>query len=310
MILAREAASSLHPIEQRGGHDAPPRCRFMSGGNSRKETPMLLNYYRSTATFDSHLYLGNVDFTTNADFYLILRVCLQQGEVGAGKAHDYGYSPGAADAAAHTFDSLAWGANEWENLKKKFKADAEKFWSGKFWLAPKARYTELLYPEPPKAPHVQCNIYCRLQIDMLGSPADAHKIITIYKVPPGRFFRADSDTYTADKISEVNPQVDQHGHKLKQRTLFHEVGHALGLNHVGVSTHVSYAPGKVCVEADQADVQCYTGPKDSDTASIMGRGNTMTLREAKPWQDRIATHTSIAGGDWRTTMYRVYPSKI
>ena len=275
---------------------------------------MLLNYFRNTTTFDSHLYLGNANYTTNADFYLILRVHLKQGEVGAGKAHDYGYSAGAADAADHTFDSLAWGPDEWENLKKKFKADSEKFWSGRFWLEPKAPYPELVYPfpgdaAPPRAAHVQCNVYCQLIIDMLDSPADAHKTITIFKVPPGRFFRADSATYGADKISEINPQVDQHGHPLQQRTLFHEVGHALGLNHVGVDTHVTYAPGKVCIESDQADALCYTGPTDADTASIMGRGSVMTMREARPWQDRIPTHTAIASGDWRTTMYRVYPTK-
>jgi hypothetical protein len=83
----------------------------------------------------------------------------------------------------------------------------------------------------------------------------------------------------------------------------------LFLGNVDYTTNADL-PGKVCVDADQAADLCYTGPKDSDTASIMGRGSAMTLREAKPWQDRINTHTSITASDWRTTMYRVYPKKI
>ncbi|HEV3021521.1 MAG TPA: hypothetical protein VGX76_03615, partial [Pirellulales bacterium] len=241
-----------------------------------------------------------------------LRVHLAQGEVGTGKAHDYGYDPAAADAAAHTFDSLAWAGDEWENLKKKFKADSEKFWTGKYWMVAKVAFPELVYPEDAVAPahRVQCNVYCRLKIDLLDSSADAHKTITVYKVPPGRFFRTTSGTYTQGDIAEVQSLRDQHGHRLKQRTLFHEVGHAMGLPHVGVSTGVSYAPGKVCVEADQADTKCYTGPKDSDTATIMGRGSTLSLRESHPWLNRIKTHSGIDPGDWKTFMHRVYPKKL
>lgn len=274
-------------------------------------TTKLDNYKRDTTSFDSHLYAGDMNQKTNSTFYLILRICLQQGAVGPGAAHDFGFVPGAADAAAHTYDSVAWKPNDWEKMKKKFAKDAEAFWSGKYWLQPTVAYPQLQAVKGRDT--FQCNVYCRVLIYIKDAPADTHKTITVFNVvpKPGLPFRPDAANYSQATPNKVTPLVDRSGNPHRQRTLFHEVGHLLGLPHIGVTTGMSTsaAPGApLCAVTNGAPEDlCYEGPSRGDTASVMGKGTGLSAREARPWLDRIEDHSGIAKNQWKVSMRKVPP---
>ena len=273
------------------------------------------HYIRNTASFDSHLYTDEMSPKTNATFYLIIRICLKKGAVGATAAHDFGYNPAAADAAAHTWESLPWPAGQWDKMTTRFANDAERFWSGKFWLVPKMAYPELQVTSGKQK--YQCNAYCRLLIYVKDSAADSHKVITLYNIKrrPGAAFREDSATYIQSTMDEVQVLKDRWGLVYKQRTVFHEVGHVLGLPHIGVTTGMKYknaaGTSTMCVADDGAPHdRCYEGPKSSDTNSVMGKGSGISAREARPWADRIEEHTGIDTDKWKISLQPVRPKPV
>jgi hypothetical protein len=277
---------------------------------------MLTNYIRNTSSCDSHLYIDDIDLKNNARFILIFRVYLQQGAVGAGLAHDHGWVAGAADAAKHTWDSLAFTDKDWNKLTSTFKTDAEKFWSDKFALVPQIRYPELTFPSPippsgsvswvPPPAKVQCNVNCEIKIDLRSSGADAHHTIVIYNIGKSkRFFRANSATYNQKDVTETSPGYDKEGRMYKQRTLYHEFGHIMGLAHVGVTTNQMYkdkAGNTHFCAIDDDFENCYTGPTSKDTNNTMGMGNALTAREASPWLNRITAHTGLNPSQWAVRM--------
>ena len=205
---------------------------------------MLTNYIRNTSSFDSHLFLGGVNAVTNARFMIKLRVFFSQGAVGATAA------PGGIKSNAFS------SATEWDNLRKAFAAESEKFWTGKYWLAPKVPYPELQYgPTPSHQVKYQCNAFCELFIDVLDSAADAHRIVNIFKVDAvdENRFPTDSANFTAGDLTERHSFDDGSGGTCTQGTLWHESGHLLGLDHIGVIQSRSFVDAagvtQVCTQA-------------------------------------------------------------
>jgi hypothetical protein len=218
-------------------------------------------------------------------------------------------------------------------------------WTHKFWLTPPAGFTGLDYKHGGRT--VRPNIYCHLFVDLVGSPGGAHRTIEVVNLdqaaaarnlskPVGKLdasdFRSTDRTYDSLDTKPVPiPFPDDKGksHSLNRSTIAHEVGHALGLPHAGVSQG---APG--CGLAVVADAllpksvkegasfpgilkggsnsnACYghSGPVKVGS-NVMGYGLEFDETNATPWLDRIALHTGTKAKDWKVSVKHKIPPKF
>ena len=273
------------------------------------------NYHRDVQ-YDSHLYMGNMNYTTNADFQLILRVFLRPGPTGVGVVDSI-----ALDGTTHyTHDAVAWGTGELENFRKGYKKLGETAWSNKCWLIPPTSYTELDYPftldGPPVPPargqhRVQCNLRCRLVIELLHDASDAHVIIDAIKFVPktGQEPRPDAGRLFQTSAADFWT-TDVPGRKYLTNTIIHELGHNLGMPHIGVTVGKPLAttPGSaVCTVATQNLAICYDGNTPAQSACRMGDGKNFCASDADPWLNRVEVHTGIAKADWTAKLSRWAP---
>lgn len=273
---------------------------------------MITNYVRDTAKHDSHLYLGGANRTTNADLQLILRVFIRPGATGTNVVSSVN-----AAGAIYTHDAVAWAPGELDKFRTKYKHLAETAWTNKFWLKTPVSCADLIHPFDGQAgPKARVNLRCRLIINLLTDTNDAHKVIDAVKyvpnpasIPP----RANDRTYFQDTLNRA-PHTDLGGRRYYQDTVVHEVGHALGLPHVGVSVGTMITPlvpgSPVCSVATQNQVICYEGSNVRQTNDIMGLGNTFSTRDAQPWLDRVTQHTAIAVAQWTTSLTRLAPVPV
>src|SRR5262245_24154457 len=96
------------------------------------------NYHRDEAAkdgnkhYDSHLYMGDMGYNSNADFQLILRVFMRPGPVGVGIVDSV-----QTDGVTHyTHDSVPWATGELDKFRAGYKKVAEAAWTDKCWLVP------------------------------------------------------------------------------------------------------------------------------------------------------------------------------
>lgn len=279
---------------------------------------MITKYIRNTASYDSHLYTDDMNRFTNARFQIWLRVCLQQGATGA-------------TAAPGNIASTAFTTAEWTNLKNQFRSQAQSFWTGNYWLIPLDPYPELQIPPSAGVNKIyQCNAYCELFVRIQDSAADAHRVVNFYKVPAANEagFGTNSANMSAGDISERTRIPTKHNDSAGnaqycnggQPTLAHEVGHLLGLDHIGVYKGTTFTDSSgtshTCVAANQSTQSstvanpCYQALTLTDTCSIMGLGSGLSLTEGLPWHDRISQHTGMPKGRWELKRQRVAPKPL
>jgi hypothetical protein len=273
---------------------------------------MVTNYVRDTGRCDSHLYMGDANRATNADLQLILRVFIRPGPVGAGVVS-------SVDSAGTTYThtAVAWGTGQLEKFRAKYKKMAQDGWTNKFWLVPPASYPDLVYPfDGQPGPKARVNLRCRLVVHMLTEATDAHKVIDAVKYVPNPASappRANDSRYFQDTPKTV-PHADLAGRRYWQNTVLHEVGHALGLPHVGVSVGKSTNPAvpgsPVCTIAVQNQAICYEGNSAAETNDLMGLGGVFSARDAQPWLDRVSAHTGVLAPNWTVKLSRVAPKPV
>lgn len=248
-------------------------------------------------SFDSELNPNPVNATTNAELTLILRVYLQQ------------VPPGPInDTDGNQFTARAWTANAWQHWTQRYKRESEQFWSGKFWLVTPNHFSELDWPSTGRcaATH-RPNIWCRLRIDVVNSAANSHTQIRVARlqVPQGQTFNAATFRSHAQLYDDhdLGTAVFAFGnHRYYHRTFVHEVGHSLGLPHIGVTTG-----NPACAAAGNNNAAVCYGTNHVERQNIMGFGQQLSLNEATPWLRRIARHTNTRQADWRAERRRVYP---
>src|SRR5262249_19673275 len=183
--------------------------------------------------FDSRLITDGMNAMTNAELILNLKICLKQ--VPPGKVKD---------GNDEEFTTAPWPKAAWDHFQRAVQRDGQAFWDGKFWLRTPVDYAPLV-AMVGKASY-RCNVRCRLKLEVVPEEL-AHQIIQVAFLDTSKGakdinnFRSHMALYCQKDInfrrlhkgafsgrgSEVVFWVEWH------RTILHELGHSLGLPHIG-----------------------------------------------------------------------------
>jgi hypothetical protein len=281
--------------------------------------------------FNSGLSTKSVSSSKNAELTIYLRLFLIKR--GKGTVPD-------ADASGHTFRTRDWAPLEFETFRQEVKTQAERFWNQTdFCIVPPSDYRGLDWPH--NNPQYRPNVDCRFEIVWASHPNDAHAVIDCYRpdssdrpdyrsnagsgggswtsfdtrLPQGvqafpsvcdnRVFTGwadDARIFPLYRTIRNDPQI----------TVDHEVGHLIGLPHVG-----AFRKNPDCLKAIQADPAngsgaqaCYDAGNPDDCWNIMGRGMNLALWNALPWARSLAEHTSTTLQGWRVTQQKPQPRKL
>jgi hypothetical protein len=290
----------------------------------------------SDATFDSYLLLkkNGVD---NHTLTLVLKIFLNPMTTFGLPRFPF------ADADGKWFWIIPWRAPEWSTFQRTFKQQCLR-WNDRFWLTPPAGFSKLDVKLGSRT--VRPNIYCHLYIDLIGTMAGAHRAINVVNldkrrlaarlgVRPGDLdsgdFRSDWDTYDSlDVVPRTTNSTDDKGitHRhVNYLTVVHEIGHALGLDHIGVAHKDPLCRAAIFIDENLPSVPflsapalladgsnsraCYgDGAPPSRGANVMGGGTQFDETNASPWADRLAVHTGAKAEDWKVSLRRVPPKLV
>ena len=180
---------------------------------------------------------------------------------------------------------LDWEERERAAYRKAFQR-GEKIWDAQFLLTPPRNYNDLdFFSKSRPGFKVRPNVICAFRMQPASNP---HIRITAVKIDyandPGGF-RAHSRMY-----HQTVPWT---------HTLGHELGHALGMPHIR-----SMLGDEKCIADEARNIasdRCY-GETPAEKANIMGAGATLWTLNAKPWLERIASHTTTRETEWKATL--------
>jgi hypothetical protein len=229
---------------------------------------------------------------------------------------------------------------EWTDFKRKFQRRCHK-WDNRFWLIPPGDFS--LLDVNTGHQRLRPNVHCHLHVDLVGSAADAHQIIDVVNLDKkpiaaklgvkeskldGQTFRSNMGLYDSlDVDYSVATVHDKKSrlHHVRHNTVLHEIGHALGLPHIGVTHHdplcsvalVFDLPGTPLIPSPAVPA-LYKGGSNAPAcygeyvrprrgANVMGFGTIFEKSNAQPWRDRIALHTGTSPETWQVSMRKVPP---
>jgi hypothetical protein len=231
-------------------------------------------------------------------------------------------------------DCGEWPDVFWLNFQSVVPDAAARFWSNTepawgnpgFCLMPVGDWKGLDWPLGARPTH-RLNVDCDFVWHPADNEDDAHIIFycaflpwpkgtppTVQRVAawvkPGRTNATGCGFLTWDQVSlpahcscGVLPPI------LIGAPIPHEIGHAIGLLHIGVTKRL-----KSCLEAkgltkDGLD-PCALGDTPEDKNNIMGYGNKVTFENALPWLVRATQHTHTKQSDWMICMGKRAPRQL
>ena len=245
--------------------------------------------------WDADLVDWKIDSTTNAYLTIFIRVFFLKIDP-VGMTGTYG---DADDTAANSSKKAIqkWKPGEFERYVRNLTGSAQKFWDGQFWLKTPKTYDGLNYPSKDRATH-RANIYCKLDLKAAQQAHDAHYTIAVVRSQDDVAFRSNAVLYSQNDIK--SEQMIPHS-TVKFWTHFHEVGHLIGLGHVG-------SGGNTNVPNDNSPTAY--GVTAKEMQDVMGRGHARHNWHAAPWQQGAEAFTGVKASDWKVFSHHISPERI
>jgi len=261
-----------------------------------------------------HFFGRDILDPLNCKLTLQLRLRLQQINPGSGEYQD---------SSGRSFPARDWTGPEWMDFIVSAKEQAD-MWNNKFWLKPPPSFTKLdvkydSFPGQVYRPYIRCE----LEVDFFANAADAHRIIPVVNldIPTNSVLKKDGQTFTSslllfdslDKTPSIIPFKNVRGlvnKTVQHYTIAHEIGHALGLDHIGVLLKLPLCVVATFAGSDSEDFRggtnahvCY-GQYTAYGANIMGAGSKFSVENAKPWVWAITYLEQNPFGYWEVLLRR------
>lgn len=225
-----------------------------------------------------------------------------------------------------------WNNADWQKFVNGFTGQAMT-WNKKFCLIPSDDFVLWDFVQGNglrPGTRFRPNVVCEFAINVFAGSYAAHRTVEVVNLyVPNWPFRADDLTYNSDSttpwqvsVTDLNNQTQN----LNHLTVAHEIGHALGQDHIGQSKNLPHCQLAILWEKvlhQDSIPALYQGGSNSsvcygqratmgDASNIMGSGDQFSVVNAKPWLDRLADHCIFAmdTSKWTVSMNEVPPMSI
>ena len=223
--------------------------------------------------------------------------------------------PLVLDAGDKPFWTSPWDSTSWRRFLNSASAQAN-LWNGKFWLIPPITFNQFdnsVYGSPNKA--FRPNVQCVLDVDFAPS-SDAHNTIDVANLDLSKLIGVqDSGTFRSHSLLydslDGTPYVFSYegGSPHYHYTIAHEIGHSIGLDHIGVIRKLPLCDMAIAfAKVDQNLIPpqltggtnayyCYGSDQGIQHAgNIMGAGDAFSIENAMPWQwSALYLHAKMGG---------------
>lgn len=226
-----------------------------------------------------------------------------------------------------------WSGTDWTRFINDVKAQAN-LWNGKFWLMPPDDFSHFdlswvnISPGAKTAPvRYRPNVKCEFRLEIVPGHPHAHASIDVVNLLGPSGFRSHSRMYDSDDVT-IKPDSIPDWRSIivntNQPTVAHEIGHSLGLPHIGQTRNLpncglALVVGKAFHQDSipalfkgglGSDV-CYGALATAgDINNIMGAGSSFSPENAKPWMDRLVHHLNLTQAESIQTMAGIGKWKV
>jgi hypothetical protein len=229
--------------------------------------------------------------TTNAELTIYLKDWFQDYKSAMGQIQD---------GKNVLWDVRDWGPGDnFGGWCQDVRTYANEAWNDRLTLIPPKRYDGI--DVNIGGVTYRPNVRCRFEL-LIGDSSYCHaKVMVAIALPqPGKEFKTRSRVWNKDKSNILTPRQIHPPQMVftAQRSSSHEIGHLMGLQHIGRVVEVA---GCVCPDDRSSDKECIGqdsceygiyDPREEIWGNIMGAGMTVSEHNALPWQQEMCKHAN------------------